>query len=190
MILAISGSLRRESLNSAALRAAARAAARTGLRVDLAESIPTLPQFNPDLEAGPPNTVRWFREACQSADAVLLAVPEYAFGIPGAFKNALDWTVGSGALYRKPVAVLSVAPRGRAEHVRRALELVLTALDCDVSWHRVPIHPSLLHSGELHDASIVRELAQVAQMLAARASQRSDGSDPALSACAQPGAGS
>ena len=54
---------------------------------------------------------------------MLLAVPEYAFGIPGSFKNALDWTVGGGSLYRKPVAVLSVAPPGRGEQVRQALEL-------------------------------------------------------------------
>jgi NAD(P)H-dependent FMN reductase len=183
VILAISGSLRRESLNSAALRAAARAAARTGRRVDLDDSVvPALPHFNPDLEAGPPNIVRSFREACQSANAVLLSVPEYAFGIPGAFKNALDWTVGSGALYRKPVTVLNVAPAGRAAHVRRALELVLTALDCDVSWHHVPIHPSLLDHGEIFDASIVSELAQLVQTLAARTSERSDGADPALSA--------
>ena len=70
-----------------------------------------------------------FRATCVQAEAVLFAVPEYAFGIPGAFKNALDWTVGSGALYRKPVAVLSVAPSGRGTQVRRALELHQSAQD-------------------------------------------------------------
>lgn len=182
MILALSGSLRRESLNSAALRAAARAAARTGPRVELDESPRSLPHFNPDLEIRPPEAVQRFRASCQHAGAVLLAVPEYAFGIPGTLKNALDWTVGSGAIYQKPVAVLSVAPEGRAAHVRRALELVLTALDCEVSWHHVPIHPSLLDQGEILDASIVRELGQVVQTLAARTSQRSGGAEPALSA--------
>ena len=115
------------------------------------------------------------------AEAVLLAVPEYAFGIPGAFKNALDWTVGSGSLYRKRVAVLSVAPSGRGTHVRRALELVLTALDCDVSWHHVPIHPSLLVDGEIQDGRVVRELAQMIDAVVARRHARSDGAEPALS---------
>jgi chromate reductase, NAD(P)H dehydrogenase (quinone) len=168
VILAISGSLRRDSLNSAALRAAARAAARTRLRVELDDSPHSLPQFNPDLEAQPPEAVQRFRVACEDAGAVLLAVPEYAFGIPGTFKNALDWTVGSGAIYRKPVAVLSVAPEGRAAHVRRALELVFTALDCDVSWHHVPIHPSLLQRGEIRTESIIDDLLRVVDALARR----------------------
>ena len=78
---------------------------------------------------------------------MLLAVPEYAFGIPGAFKNALDWTVGSGSLYRKPVAVLSVAPPGRGVHVREALRLVLKALDADVAHHWVPVSRSDFRRG-------------------------------------------
>jgi len=181
VILALSGSLRRDSLNSAALRAAARAAVRSGIAV-VDDSVGSLPHFNPDLEAYPPDAVERFRATCVEAEAVLLAVPEYAFGIPGAFKNALDWTVGSGALYRKPVAVLSVAPSGRGGHVRRALELVLRALDCDVSWHHVPIHRSLLDDGEIREERVVRELAHVVEALNARRRARSDGAEPALSA--------
>src|SRR5262245_8578854 len=103
MILAISGSLRRDSVNSAALRAAASAAAADGITVEIDDSLRRLPHFDPDLEPAPPEPVLRFRAACEAASGVLLAVPEYAFGIPGAFKNALDWTVGSGSLYRKPV---------------------------------------------------------------------------------------
>ena len=182
MILALSGSLRRSSLNSAALRAAARAAARSGISVRLDESARGLPPFDPDLEADPPTNVQHFRATCVQAEAVLFAVPEYAFGIPGAFKNALDWTVGSGALYRKPVAVLSVAPPGRGAQVRRALELVLTALDCSASWHHIPIHPSHLDDGEIHDGDIVGELAAMVEALARRRQDRSDGAESALSA--------
>jgi chromate reductase len=98
-----------------------------------------LPHFDPDLEREPPEPVQRFREACESAGGVLLSVPEYAFGIPGSFKNALDWTVGSGSLYRKPIALLSVAPRGRGTHVRQALDLVFRALDADVAHHSVPL---------------------------------------------------
>ncbi len=182
MILAVSGSLRRTSLNSAALRAAARAAARSGIAVELDQSPRRLPAFDPDLEADPPLDVQRFRATCVRAQAVLFAVPEYAFGIPGAFKNALDWTVGSGVLYRKPVAVLSVAPQGRGSQIRRALEQVLTALDCSASWHHVPIHPSLLDGTEIFDTRVVSELADVVMALAARRQPRSDGAEPVLSA--------
>ena len=60
-----------------------------------------------------------FGRPARPPTGVLLAVPEYAFGIPGAFKNALDWTVGSGSLYRKPVTVVDVAPPGRGADVSR-----------------------------------------------------------------------
>lgn len=182
MILAISGSLRRSSLNSAALRAVARSAAGSGIALGIDDSIRALPHFSPDLEADPPDTVQRFREACEGADAVLLAVPEYAFGIPGAFKNALDWTVGSGSIYRKPVALLSVAPRGRGRSVRRALELVFTALDCDVSYHPVPVLPADLgQDGELRDRRITRDLLRVLEALAARTGAQSEGAQPPLS---------
>jgi chromate reductase len=182
VILAISGSLRRDSLNSAALRAAACAAARTDIVVELDDSPRRLPHFDPDQEARPPQTVRQFRTTCAQADAVLLAVPEYAFGIPGVLKNAIDWTVGDGALAQKPVAVLSVAQVGRGANVRRALADVLNALDCHVSWHHVPVHPSLLVDGEISDPHVVTELARVVSVLDARSRFRSDGADPALSA--------
>lgn len=139
MILAISGSLRRDSLNSAALRAAARVAARSNLEVVIDASPAALPPFSSDLEKEPPEAVLRFRRACENADALLLAVPEYAFGIPGTFKNALDWTVGSGSLYRKPVALLSVAPPGRGACVSVALAAVFTALDGDITHHVVPV---------------------------------------------------
>ena len=183
MILALSGSLRTQSLNSAALRAAARVAAPRGIPVAVDDSVRTLPLFDPDLEGDPPEAVRRFRDACDGADAVLLAVPEYAFGIPGAFKNALDWTVGSGALYRKPVAALSVAPAGRGGNVRRALELVFTALDLDVTYHSVPIRPADLDAdNEIRDRGITARLVCVIEALAARAEARSGGAEPSLSA--------
>ena len=89
-ILAVSGRPRRESINSAVLRAAARAAAPDGIRVAIADDVRKLPLFDPDLETEPLESVLRFRNACEEAAGVLLAVPEYTFGIPGAFKNALD----------------------------------------------------------------------------------------------------
>jgi len=86
-ILAISGSLRASSVNSAALRVAAAA----GISVAIDDAVVReLPPFDPDLEAERPPLVAAFDAACLAAPGVLISVPEYAHGIPGAFKNALD----------------------------------------------------------------------------------------------------
>jgi NAD(P)H-dependent FMN reductase len=181
MILAISGSLRRDSLNTAALRAAARAAARSGLEIVIDAAPATLPPFSPDLEPDPPVVVRRFRRACETAEAMLFAVPEYAFGIPGAFKNALDWTVGSGSLQQKPIALLSVAPPGRGDRVVHALDAVLTALDGDVAHYAV--HVGIADrgaDGEVRDQGIVEALHAVVTELWAHARSRSAGTQEPL----------
>jgi chromate reductase, NAD(P)H dehydrogenase (quinone) len=170
-ILAISGSLRRDSINSAALRAAASAAARDGLAVRIDDAPRLLPPFDPDLEGYPPEAVRRFRRACADAAGVLLAVPEYTFGIPGALKNALDWTVRSGSLYRKPIALLHVAPPGRGGHVREALAHVLRAHNAEVTHHLVPVSQRDRDaSGEIGDPMIVSALRSAVAELARRAS--------------------
>jgi chromate reductase len=169
-VLAISGSLRRSSINSAVLRAAA-AAARDGALVVIDDSVRELPHFDPDLEIEPPEAVLRFRAACEAAAGVLLAVPEYTFGIPGSFKNALDWTVGSGSLYRKPITLLDVAPPGRGAHVREALDLVLRAHGADVARYSIPVARSERNAvGEVDDARIIGELRAVVVELARRSS--------------------
>jgi len=165
-LLAISGSLRRDSLNSAALRAAAGAAPE--LVIDTSPAI--LPPFSPDLEADPPEVVVAFRRSCEEARGFLFAVPEYAFGIPGSFKNALDWTVGSGSIYRKPVALLKVSPPGRGAHVLDALGAVFTALGVDVTRHDVSVtSASVGADGQIEDAAVVTALRAVVSELAKRA---------------------
>jgi chromate reductase len=114
-VVAISGSLRRESSNSALLGAVAAAA--TGVEVRLWEELGELPHFRPDIEAD--EHVDSLRRAVARADAVLIATPEYAGGMPGALKNALDWLVGSGELYRKPVVIISAAPSVERGHNAR-----------------------------------------------------------------------
>ena len=170
MILAISGSLRRASVNSAALRAAATAAARAGLVATVDDTVRELPHFDPDLEAAPPEAVLRFRAVCDAAAGVLLSVPEYAFGIPGAFKNALDWTVGSTCLYRKPVTVLDVAPPGRGESLRTALGLVLMALNADVVFSSIPVTGNDRDAdGEIIGQAIIEQLQEIVVELDTRA---------------------
>ncbi len=124
-ILAISGSLRNASLNSALLRAMAQLAP-TGVSVELYAELGRLPLFNPDIEASDAPTVARLRRQILAADAVVIASPEYAHGITGAMKNALDWMVGCEAFVNKPVALLNASPR--AVHAQAALKEVLTMM--------------------------------------------------------------
>jgi NAD(P)H-dependent FMN reductase len=110
-ILAISGSLRRASMNTCLLRAAATVAP-PGVAIVL-HRLDLLPPFNPDdddIEA-PEAAVGALRTAVVQSDGVLIASPEYAHGVPGVLKNALDWLVASGELVAKPVALLNASPR-------------------------------------------------------------------------------
>jgi chromate reductase, NAD(P)H dehydrogenase (quinone) len=113
-VLGISGSLRRDSYNSALLRAAAERLP-AGAELVPYESLAELPPYDADLEESPallPAAVEELREAARSADAVLIATPEYNHSIPGVLKNALDWIsrpAGKSALMGKPAAVLGAS---------------------------------------------------------------------------------
>ncbi|GAA2281707.1 NADPH-dependent FMN reductase [Actinomadura luteofluorescens] len=108
-VLMLCGSLRKGSTNEAALRTA-RAVAPDGLDTTLYAGMGDLPHFNPDDDREPPHpAVAGLRAAIGAADAVLICTPEYAGALPGSFKNLLDWTIGGGEIYEKPVAWLNVA---------------------------------------------------------------------------------
>jgi len=109
-ILAISGSLRAASLNSALLRAVADLAP-ADVCVELFTELGNLPLFNPDLEIADSPAVADFHARLLEADGVIIASPEYAHGVTGVMKNALDWMVGSEAFVNKPVALLNASPR-------------------------------------------------------------------------------
>ncbi len=129
-IVAISGSLRAASSNTALVRVAI-ASAPAGIDAVLYDGLGDLPHFSPELD--PPDSVKHLRALLASADGVLLCTPEYAYGIPGSLKNALDWLVFSGELWRKPVAVLSASPSARGgEYAHAALSLTLSALEAAV----------------------------------------------------------
>jgi len=110
-ILAISGSLREASSNSALIRAMV-GLAPCGVSVQIYSGLDQLPFFNPDLDVEPwPAAVQGLRAEVEVADALLFSSPEYAHGVPGVLKNALDWLVGSGELMGKPIAVINASPR-------------------------------------------------------------------------------
>jgi chromate reductase, NAD(P)H dehydrogenase (quinone) len=144
VVLGISGSLRAGSLNTALLRAAAGlvpAAARLPLYTDLA-LVPPYSEDDDDGEAAPA-AVRRLRAGIESADALLIATPEYNASIPGQLKNALDWAsrpYPDNARRRKPVAVVG-ASTGLFGAVWAQAELrkVLTTAGADVLDDELPI---------------------------------------------------
>jgi chromate reductase len=110
MILALSGSLRRGSSNTTVLRAAALLAPE-GVTISMFEEIGNLPHFNPDLDGIEGSALLDFRRRLQDAHGVIISSPEYAHGVPGSLKNALDWIVGSGELVDKPIALINASPQ-------------------------------------------------------------------------------
>ncbi|MBK7974666.1 MAG: NAD(P)H-dependent oxidoreductase [Deltaproteobacteria bacterium] len=108
-VLAISGSLRRASSNTALLRAAALLAP-PGTTIELFEGLDELPHFNPDREHEACPALDRLRRAVAACDGLLFSTPEYAHGVPGSLKNALDWLVGGHEFTGKPVAVLNPSP--------------------------------------------------------------------------------
>jgi chromate reductase len=124
-ILLISGSTRGASTNTAALRAA-NDVDDERIGTVLYDGLPELPAFNPDDDFDPlPSSVSDLRAQIAAADGVLFCTPEYAGGLPGSFKNLLDWTVGGPEMYGKPVAWITVAPEGRGIHAEASLRTVL-----------------------------------------------------------------
>src|ERR1700753_4281292 len=101
-ILAISGSLRAISTNAALVRVIV-GLAPEGMEITIYDGLGDLPHFNPDIDDGDgPSAVRDLRQQLQAADGILICTPEYAFGVPGVLKNALDWLVSTGDLSGKP----------------------------------------------------------------------------------------
>jgi NAD(P)H-dependent FMN reductase len=129
-LLAVSGSLRATSSNRTLLQAGA-ALAPPDVAVSLSEHLVALPHYNPDLDgAAPPSAVAAWRSAVTGADGLLLSVPEYAHGLPGGFKNGLDWLVPDPAVLRKPIAIWNASARG--EHARAALLEVLRTMSTTI----------------------------------------------------------
>ncbi len=126
--LAVSGSLRAQSTNTALLRAVQLLAV-SQVDVMLYKELDQIPPFNPDNETAlnEAGVIGRWRTAIKEADAVIFSTPEYAHGLPGTLKNALDWIVGTGELSRKPVIVVNASSRGR--YAQTSLREILTTMD-------------------------------------------------------------
>jgi NAD(P)H-dependent FMN reductase len=129
-LLAISGSLRAVSTNTALLQAA-QLLAPDGVEIELYDGLVRLPHFNPDLDIEPaPAEVRAWREKVRAADGLLISSPEYARGIPGSFKNAFDWLVSHDGFPDKPVAFFHASERAIASQA--AMRLVFETMSARI----------------------------------------------------------
>lgn len=115
-VLSICGSTRAASSNLDVIQAIARLA-HDRFSVQLYSGLEQLPQFNPDRDnEDVPAEVADLRKQLRAADGVLICTPEYALGVPGALKNAINWTVSSMEFSKKPVALITASLSGEKAH--------------------------------------------------------------------------
>jgi chromate reductase, NAD(P)H dehydrogenase (quinone) len=179
-VLGLNGSLRKESFNGALLRAAAEYAP-VGMEV-VVYRLHELPHYNgdddpKDVEQAP-NAVRAFRNAVESADALLCAVPEFSHSYPGVLKNALDWLSASDSLARKPAASISAAPNdGGGVRGQLAIREVFFALGCDtfVNYELLVRQAKVKFTeGKLTDVKTVDQLTKFLEDFAVHAQSRKE----------------
>lgn len=177
-VLAISGSLRRDSHNTVLLRAAAELLP-PSVQLELFDGLKPVPPYDEDddVGAGPP-AVRQLRKAIEDADAVLIATPEYNSSIPGQLKNALDWASRpqlENALRGKPAAVVG-ASTGMFGAVWAQAEVrkVLGASGARVIDKELPVghaHEAFGEDGRLEDLELRERYAEILDELVALAEQ-------------------
>lgn len=126
-ILAISGSLRANSSNEIMIHAVQQMLP-DNVELFIYKGLADIPAFD-DAENVPVPITVW-RKHLQDTDAVLVCSPEYAFGVPGSLKNAFDWTVGSGELVNKPLALITASTGGDKAHA--AWLQIFTALSAKI----------------------------------------------------------
>lgn len=173
-VLGIAGSLRAKSLNRGLLRAAQELAP-AGMLIDIFDIAP-IPVFNGDVEAeGDPEPVAAFKSAIRAADALLIATPEYNYGIPGVLKNAIDWASrppGKSPISEKPAAIMGATP-GTGGTARSQLQLrhILAATRVQVMTHPeifvAGAHLKFDEEGRLTDEDTLKHLRKLLDGLAA-----------------------
>ncbi len=178
--LLICGSLQAGSSSAALLKTALELLPAT-VNGDLYGGLSELPRFSPNDDVDPYDSsdrslhpaVVGLRRQISEADALLFSTPEYAGALPGSFKNLLDWTVGGGEMYRKPVAWFNAAapaaPTDSAD-AHTSLEKVLGYVGADIAEPaciRIPVERHLTEAdGQIHDPELRKVLADALMTLA------------------------
>lgn len=176
-ILAISGSLRSNSTNTNILKVIGQLTDES-IDFQIFEGLDTFPHFNPGVDEENRN-VAILRNKIKEADGVIICTPEYAFGIPGVLKNALDWTVATGEFNDKPVAAISASPlNSGGDKALASLLLTLTALGTrknEKSYLSIPnIKQKISQEGKLTDIMLQKDLELILNNLLEQISIKKD----------------
>jgi chromate reductase len=175
-ILAVSGSLRPTSKNVLLVKEIQKWAP-SNVVITIYEGLATLPAFDDSME--PSESVHsWCRQLTE-ADGVLICSPEYAFGVPGALKNAIDWTVGSSELVNKPLALITAASGGDKAHA--AWLHIFSALSADIPAGGALLIPFIRtkfnENGEVSDVTTKEAILKTLQALIQTIEQKVSATD-------------
>ena len=166
-ILAICGSTKKASINLSLIYAIAGLVGTT-CDFQVFNSIETIPQFNPDHDTEtPPQQVRDFRRQLKEADGILICTPEYAMGVPGTLKNAIDWTVSSCEFSNKPVALITASSQGQKGHAAlfETLKIIESAIDDDMQLLISFVKTKVSADGRITDPTTLELVKGVIQAL-------------------------
>ena len=162
-ILAISGSLRSSSANTNILRVLV-GLAPENTTIEIYEGIGNLPHFNPEIDDNRELlSVQDWRSQLKQADAIVFCTPEYAHGVPGVLKNALDWIVSSGEFMHKPTAVISASPSpDGGEKANASLVQTLKMMMAEIDGQSIlcisGVSAKLSKNGEVTNTETAQEL--------------------------------
>ncbi len=177
-LAAISGSLRADSSNSALVRGLAPLAP-FGMEIVVFEGVGDLPHYSPEIDTDtPPGPVRQWRDLLRGCDAALFCTPEYAHGMPGSLKNALDWLVSSGEFDGgKPCGALSASPSFQGGDkalvwLRQILAVLGASVPPEASFAIPFVRTKIDTQGHIADPAVADALRAALQSLADAAEQR------------------
>jgi chromate reductase len=173
-ILALSGSLRKGSFNTALLRAL-QGLSPSGMEIEIAE-IDALPLYNQDDEAAFPSAAKALKDKIEAADGIIIATPEYNRSVPGVLKNAIDWVsrpYGQNSFAKKPVLIAGVSGGKIGTAVAQShLRQIMNYLDADVigqpELYLGPAQGVFDKEGNITDASTKELLTKALGVLAKR----------------------
>ena len=158
-ILAICGSTRQNSINLELLDIVANLF-KEQIILKIFTQIADLPHFNPDLDnENPPVNILEFRDTLRNSDAILICTPEYAMGVPGTLKNALDWTVSSMEFSNKPTALITASSLGEKAHPALLETLKVIESNIDKSTQLlISVPRTKIKEGVITDAKTYEEI--------------------------------
>jgi NAD(P)H-dependent FMN reductase len=144
-----------------------------GIEFRVYQGLASLPHFNPDLdidEAHPDGGVRVWRDELRAADAIVICTPEYARGVPGSLKNALDWVVSSGEFMNMPTAIISGSPHpDGGVTALHSLKLTLEMMNAYIPEEALLTVPSINkifgQNGSLIDTNILSSMLKLVRAL-------------------------